>query len=73
MKMLTLEEIIDEVNRTGRAQSDWTFLVNAHFRSDSQKHLERWADENGLEWHAMDYDHGKGEKGQTIIFQKKRG
>jgi len=72
MKTLTLDEIIEEVQRTGRAESDWTFLVNAHFHGDSQEELERWAEKNGLEWDAVDYDYGKGEKGQTIIFHKRQ-
>ena len=72
MKTLTLDEIIEEVPRTGRAESDWGFLANAHFPTDAQNRLEAWAKENGLEWEAIDYDFGKGQKGQTIIFHEKR-
>jgi hypothetical protein len=73
MNCLTIDEIIDEVARTGTAKSDRVFLVNAHFRSDPDRLFKKWAEENKLDWETVDYDRGQGDRGQTIIFRRGPG
>jgi hypothetical protein len=47
--MTYLEQILDNVKRTGVHSESWYMIRNVHFRCDDPRTaVEKWAEENGL-------------------------
>ena len=66
----SLEDILAEVTSKGRCEVDSLWLTNGPMRGDLQKRLDDWTAANGIEWEPTDYDFGKGQRGQKIVFTR---